>query len=199
MSREEVRKKILKAALELFSEKGFEAVSVEQIADAVGMKGPNLYKYYKGKADIFNELHTLSEETYMPKMRMDAQTMEWIHNREELKIFSMNQIQFTINDSYIRKMRRVLTLEQFRSKEMAARTTIHQLDNLKNQYIKIFDKLIDYGEIEPCDSEMLALEYFAPVSLYIQLCDREPDRIDEALKNIEAYIDFFIEKNFIKK
>ena len=47
MSREEVRKKILKAALELFSEKGFGAVSVEQIADAVGMKGPNLYKYYK--------------------------------------------------------------------------------------------------------------------------------------------------------
>ena len=139
MSREEVRKKILKAALELFSEKGFGAVSVEQIADAVGMKGPNLYKYYKGKADIFNELHTLSEETYVPKMRMDAQTMEWIHNREELKIFSMNQIQFTINDSYIKKMRRVLTLEQFRSKEMAERATVHQLDNLKKQYIQIFD------------------------------------------------------------
>ena len=40
---------ILDAALKLFAKKGYEAVSVAEIADAVGVKAPSLYKHYKSK------------------------------------------------------------------------------------------------------------------------------------------------------
>ena len=40
----------------MFSQKGYDAVSVEQIADAVGIKAPSLYKYYKSKQDIFDAI-----------------------------------------------------------------------------------------------------------------------------------------------
>ena len=48
------KQKILKAALTLFAEKGYSAVYVGEIADAVGIKAPSLYKHYKSKQDIFN-------------------------------------------------------------------------------------------------------------------------------------------------
>ena len=43
------REKILLEALRLFSQRGYDAVSVEQIAQAVGIRAPSLYKHYKGK------------------------------------------------------------------------------------------------------------------------------------------------------
>lgn len=43
------KEKILKEALNLFAEKGYNAVYVGEIADAVGIKAPSLYKHYKSK------------------------------------------------------------------------------------------------------------------------------------------------------
>ena len=56
MRAETTKQKILTEALKLFSLNGYEAVSVEQIANAVGIKAPSLYKHYKGKRDIFNHI-----------------------------------------------------------------------------------------------------------------------------------------------
>lgn len=50
------KERILLEALRLFSKKGYDAVSVEQIADAVGIKAPSLYKHYKSKQDILDRI-----------------------------------------------------------------------------------------------------------------------------------------------
>ena len=47
------KKRILDEALTLFSEKGYASVFVADIAKAVGIKAPSLYKHYKSKQDIF--------------------------------------------------------------------------------------------------------------------------------------------------
>ena len=43
MKRTDTKKRIMEEALRLFSENGYDAVSVEQIAQAVGIKAPSLY------------------------------------------------------------------------------------------------------------------------------------------------------------
>lgn len=43
---ETTKQRILSEALKLFASKGYEAVSVAQIAGAVGIKAPSLYKHY---------------------------------------------------------------------------------------------------------------------------------------------------------
>lgn len=48
------KQKILNEALTLFAEKGYSAVYVGDIADAVGIKAPSLYKHYKSKQAIFD-------------------------------------------------------------------------------------------------------------------------------------------------
>ncbi|PLX85705.1 MAG: hypothetical protein C0617_03220 [Desulfuromonas sp.] len=49
----ETRKAILEAALRLFSEKGFEGTSMEELARAAGVGKGTIYGYFKAKDDIF--------------------------------------------------------------------------------------------------------------------------------------------------
>ncbi len=51
-----VRQRLLQAALDLFTEKGYAATSVREIVDAAGVTKPVLYYYFKSKEGIYLEL-----------------------------------------------------------------------------------------------------------------------------------------------
>ena len=198
MSTASVREKIINAALDLFSQKGYDATSVDEIAESIGMKGPNIYKYFKGKEEVLKELSAKMEEGYRQRMKMDPEEGSNISSRDELKAYSMNQIRFTIEDDKIKKLRKMGTIEQFRNPHFSRQTSEHQFDNMQRQFTAIFKSLMDKGILDNDDPEMMAMEYYAPVSLLIQLCDREPDRKEEVLGKVEKYIDFFLNRYFKK-
>ena len=50
------KEKILNESLRLFAKKGYGAVGVAEIADAVGIKAPSLYKHFTGKKAIFDAI-----------------------------------------------------------------------------------------------------------------------------------------------
>lgn len=56
MKKTDTKSRILSEALKLFAQEGYEAVNVEQIADAVGIKAPSLYKHYRSKRAIFESI-----------------------------------------------------------------------------------------------------------------------------------------------
>ena len=56
MKQEDTRQKILDKALELFAAKGYDSVSVGEIAQAVGIKAPSLYNHFPGKQAIFDAI-----------------------------------------------------------------------------------------------------------------------------------------------
>ena len=58
------KERILYAALDLISEKGYDGVGVDLIAENAGLKGPSLYRHYKGKEDIFFSLIDMIESHY---------------------------------------------------------------------------------------------------------------------------------------
>nr|MCR4735058.1 TetR/AcrR family transcriptional regulator [Treponema sp.] len=58
------KEKILESSLTLFSKQGYDGTSVEQIAQAVGIKAPSLYKHFKGKEEILNAIIDSAEARY---------------------------------------------------------------------------------------------------------------------------------------
>ena len=56
MKQETTRQRILDKALELFAARGYDAVSVGEIAAAVGIKAPSLYNHFSGKRAIFDAI-----------------------------------------------------------------------------------------------------------------------------------------------
>lgn len=196
MSTVSSRERILESALTLFSVKGSSGTSVEEIAAECGMKAPNLYKYFKGKEDITNELGDYIESKYQKSMNRGVNNAVWIHNAEEFKMYSLGQIRFTMTDDMMIKVRKMLAMEQFRNDLYREQLSFHQFYFLQKQFSEIFKFLIKQGTIEDNDPEMLAIEFFAPVSILMQLTDREPDKKDEVMGMIELFIDRFIKRCF---
>ena len=47
------KERIIFESLNLFSQKGYDGVSMRDIAAAVGIKGASIYNHFKGKEEIF--------------------------------------------------------------------------------------------------------------------------------------------------
>ena len=58
------KEQILNTALALFSQNGFEAVSVSDIAGRLGITKGALYKHFKNKQDIFDSILSRMERLY---------------------------------------------------------------------------------------------------------------------------------------
>lgn len=56
MKQEDTKQRILEKSLELFASKGYDAVSVGEIAKAVGVKAPSLYNHCASKQAIFDAI-----------------------------------------------------------------------------------------------------------------------------------------------
>ncbi len=118
---------ILLVALHLFARDGYEAVSVSQIAGALGMTKGALYRHYQNKRDIF--LHIVkrmeqgdfeqAESHDMPEG--DVDDMPEKYQEASLKDFvsySKSLFVYWTEDDFASSFRKMLTLEQFRSDEM---------------------------------------------------------------------------------
>lgn len=185
------KERILYAALDLISEKGYDGVGVDLIAEHAGLKGPSLYRHYKGKEDIFNSLIDLVESHYAEGFDLKNKHGESPVSMDVLIESAMGRIQFTMYDDVVCKTRKILAMEQFRSKRMAELTTRYHLENLQEMYANIFADMMEKEVLKQDDPQYLALEFVSPVSLLIHMYDRQPEREAEVLEKIRKHFEHF--------
>ena len=192
MEKIKTKDKILLAALDLFSERGYDEASIDMIAEAVGIKGPSIYTHYKGKEDILNSLIAMMEQRYDENFGNTFNLEKIPKSLDEFKEDCLRRIEFTMKDAQIKKVRRFCAKEQYRDEKIAALTSKHQLTGNQEMYALMLEKMMEKNLIRKLDSSLLALEIVAPVSILLGIADREPDRIDEVWNRINAYLDHFI-------
>lgn len=185
------KERILYAALDLFSEKSYNGVGVDLIAENVGLKGSSLYRHYKGKEDIFNSLIDMVNSHYEEGFGLKQNPKELPKSMDELMENALEKIKFTMHDDIVRKTRRILAMEQFRNKRMAELTSYYHLENLQQMYAGIFAGLMEKGILKKDDPKYLALEFVAPVSLLIHVYDRQPEREEEVINKIRKHFEHF--------
>ena len=84
------------------------------------------------------------------------------------------------------------TIEQFRDERARELATKHFMTGLTDMFTHIFEGMMNKGLLRRDDPEMLAFAYTAPISALIHLCDREPDKTDDAIAQIETFSRHFI-------
>jgi len=183
--------RILNAALTLFAERGYDGVGVDLIAARAGLKGPSLYKHFRGKAEILDALIERTGLYYEMNFGSAERPGKIPESTEELIALSMGRIRFTMQDPLIRKVRRLLVMEQFRNPAIAALATAHSMDGIQHMYAGIFRAMQERGILRQDDPEAMAAEFAAPVTLLLQMCDRQPERQEEALGRIEIHLQHF--------
>ena len=200
MKQEDTKQKILDKALELFSARGYDSVSVDQIAKAVGIKAPSLYNHFPGKQAIFDAL----VESTAARYEADTDRID-IHVQNaarDIPVFTqitadalfekVRQIfEYSLHNETISRFRRMMTIEQFRSPELAALYSRRYVERVLAYHAGIFRALIAAGEICTGDPETLAMMYVSPVLTLIGICDRQPERESECLEALQNHVRLF--------
>ena len=200
MKQEDTKQKILDKALALFSSRGYDAVSVGEIAQAVGIKAPSLYNHFPSKQAIFD---ALVESVAAQYTRDTDQISIHVQNApQDIPVFTaitedalfdkVRQIfEYSLHNETIRRFRRMMTIEQFRSPELAALYSRRYVGRVLDYHAGIFRALIAAGEICPEAPDTLAMLYVAPVVTLIGVCDRQPEREAECLERLRKHVGLF--------
>lgn len=200
MRQEDTKQRILDKALELFSAQGYDAVSMGQIAAAVGIKAPSLYNHFPGKQAIFDALVASTAAQYeadTDKLDIHVQNAAWdipafTEITEDALFEKVRQIfEYSLHNETISRFRRMMSIEQFRSPELAALYSARYVERVVRYHAGIFRALIAAGEIAAEEPEALAMLYVAPVLTLIGVCDRQPERESECLQKLRTHVRLF--------
>ena len=200
MKQEDTKRVLAEQTLELFAERGYDSVSVGEIADAVGIKAPSLYNHYKSKQEIFDaivdyvaqryERDTDKIDIHVQNVKQDISLFEKIS--EKALSEKVKQIfYYSLRDKTIRLFRKMMTIEQFRSPKLAKLYTERYVTRMIDYHSEIFRKLISAGVIKDENPDALALMYVSPVITLLGVCDRQPERENECVKMLEEHVGLF--------
>jgi len=105
----------------------------------------------------------------------------------------MRMVNFTVHDEKVVTMRKILMTEQFRDERFRKLATRYFVDDTKAIFAKVFASMIEAGTIKKVNVDFLTFSYTAPITALIHLCDREPERVDDIITEIETYVKAFVE------
>ena len=196
----DTKQKILLESLRLFSQRGYDAVSVEQIASAVGIKAPSLYKHYKSKQEIFDAIFEETARRYedftdtisvhVTDSEQDVIVFEKI-SADDLVQKVRSLIEYSLHDEYVSRFRRMMTIEQFRSPELSELYSRRYVNQIHDYHSGLFRKMIAAGVLKDEDPVILAMMYDAPILVMLGECDRHPEKEEEYMKKLEAHVRLF--------
>ncbi len=188
----DTKERILAAALEMFSQNGYAGTNIRELSASLGLVKSGVYKHYESKEAIWNALLDEMIAYYGDHFGSPEHLPPVPDSPEALARLTMQMVNITVHDEKIVMTRKVLTLEQFRDGRARELATKHFLTGLTEIFTHIFAGMMDKGLIRRDDPAMLAFAYTTPIAALIHLCDREPDKKEAAMAQIEAFVRHFI-------
>ena len=185
------KQEILDTALDIFAEKGYDSTILKDISDRLNVTKSALYKHYESKEALWDALIDHVAQYYSENFG-NAESIVIPNDMDELTELTLRQLRFTMHDETMRKVRKLFTMEQFRNERIKALAKKYFHSNIVSIYTTIFRGMAEKGLIQMDDPELLAFEYTAPISMLIQIYDREPDRESEIHRKIQEHIHYFL-------
>jgi len=188
----DTKERILAAALEMFSQNGYAGTNIRELSAALGLVKSGVYKHYESKQAIWNALLDQMIAYYGEHFGSAEHLPPVPDYLEDLVDMTMGMVNFTVHEERIIMTRKVLTLEQYRDVRARELATKHFLTGLTDMFTHVFACMMDKGLLRRDNPKMLAFSYTAPISALIHLCDREPERTEEAIRQVEAFSRHFV-------
>ena len=188
----DTKERILAAALEMFSQNGYAGTNIRELTASLGLVKSSMYKHFESKEDIWNTLLDEMIAYYDNHFGSPQHLPPVPDSLDDLVAMTLHMVDCTVHDERIIMTRKLLTIEQFRDQRARDLATRHFLTGLKEMFTPVFAGMMDKGLLRREDPAMLAFAYTTPISALIHLCDREPERTDEVMVQVEAFSRHFI-------
>lgn len=167
MEEKNTREIILQEALELFASKGYAAVSMRDIAAAVGIRASSIYHHFSGKQELFDALIQKANEVKdsLQTVFLNAFSKAGAVGEEAFVQAGVFFLTEYLQNSQVAPLLKVLECERFHNED--ADRAWHELLILAplEHETKVFQMLKRRGEIVDDGAEALAAEYQAAIML----------------------------------
>jgi AcrR family transcriptional regulator len=165
--------RILKKALELFSDKGYDATSVREICEAAGITKPTLYHFYGSKEGVYRAL----VEGALERFRADI--LSALTGQESLRL-KLGRVARTYVDAAAREpelARFLMTLSHNPQHSAPATDFVGFYQGLLTELARALDAAVAKGEIAPgpTDVRLLVLMGALGEALCGHLLSGEPE------------------------
>ncbi|CAM3039090.1 helix-turn-helix domain-containing protein [Paenibacillus sediminis] len=193
------KNKIIDAAIQLFSEKGFSSVSIRDITREVNIKESSLYNHFSSKDELLKTIfYNFRMETakIMPPTEQLDSILAIMSPKQFLEKGFQNFKEHISNPS-MEKIWRIMYLEQYRN-PLAREIYLQDIVENTLHFLEIvFDKLILLKRIKPDSPAMLAAEYqyplFSMIEVFMMLRIDQKDTTDIESRMAD-HIEFFTKK-----
>jgi len=169
--KEEMRRNILAAALKLFREKGYDAVSIRNIADAIEYSPATIYLYFRDKSEIFAALQfeaaSVMRDHFLPVAQLED---PW----ERLVDFGRRYIDFGLKHSNLYDLIFIIraSMEHVENQDCwALGMTTHQF------FVQTVQACVDARYFKSTDTETIAYTLWCHAHGLVALFVRERMRM----------------------
>lgn len=140
MNKKEKENKLMETALDLFTKKGVNNTSIQDIADEAGVGKGTFYLYFKDKYDIRDKVITNCSNKLFSEA-LNALNNSYIQNFEDQIIFIINHILDELNKNKIllRLISKNLSFGLFNSKI----SSLSNISNISNDQETLYDKFLN--------------------------------------------------------
>lgn len=165
------KEKIMDVALHMFSERGYEAVSIRDICGEVGIKESTLYYHFKNKMDILDSLIAKFKEHIegllihideMPQMPSGTTKKKNAESKDILDSYMMDSYLF---DPFCNLMIRLMMIEQFHNEEMRALYEKTMFTDPYDIYLRVFRMLASQGAFSESQVDAIVRRYHAYMTM----------------------------------
>lgn len=160
-TKKSTKEKIFDVSLDLFSQKGFDAVSVRKIAREVGIRESSIYNHYKNKESILDAII----DYFMVELESSSppeEEMEKLMETPEL-FFEVGSKAFIgrMSAPKTEKIWRLISIELYHNEKIREFFKKELLEVPILAWEQIFTKMMEKGAIKQTDPKVLAYEYFS--------------------------------------
>jgi len=162
------KEKIFEKSIDLFSEYGYDGVSIRKIAGAVGIKESSIYNHYKSKEAILDAILAY----YINEMTKDEIPLNKASDNldKSLDYFYKAGVDLytsKLNDVKMMKITRIIFVETYHNEKIRKFVKTAIVDAAINGWIALFDLMKEKELIKrDCNSKQLA-ESFYYYGLYL--------------------------------
>lgn len=194
------RERIIEVSLELFAKRGFSGVSVRDIAKAVGVRESALYKHFKNKQDILDqiiiEMRSRIKNVYVEQQVPEAVREDVTAGYEELSTERLKEISWKlfclyVKDPMVSNYRKLLIREMLVSNHIADLYSEAFIMGVLRRQGETFSKLVEDGMFRKEEVEIVALHFYGPIFLLFQQYDCHPEQEEEIKNILEKHVEAF--------
>lgn len=189
------KERILHEALTQFADKGYSAVYLAEIASAVGIKTPSLYKHYKSKQDIFDscvEMFYLRMKNIRNELRLPgSETASFSYSEADescLVKIANSLFMFFWKDKTASEFRKLLMNERYHNAQLNELYESLFIDGAIAHEEKIFAELTKAGVLVNTDPHILATRFYSPIYFLLQKYDMRPNDEAIALRELDDMV-----------